>query len=36
MNLNIKYNNLLDIINLHFGVYYPLKILYQKKIFYPL
>ncbi len=33
MNLNIKYNNLLDIINLHFGVYYPLKNFVSKKDF---
>ena len=33
MNLNIKYNNLLDIINLHFGAYYPLKDFVSKRNF---
>jgi len=33
MKLNIKYNNLLDIVNLHFGVYYPLKDFVSKENF---
>ena len=33
MKLNINYSNLLDIINLNFGVYYPLKEFVSKEDF---
>ena len=33
MKLNVRYNNLLDIINLNFGVYYPLNEFVSKENF---
>ena len=33
MKLNIEFNNLLDIINLNFGVYYPLNEFVSKENF---